>query len=56
MDKTVPLIVPQVNMDDAYDNFNIIEALEIEFLDDRMIAVDLQKNLQMKSVCLIHHE
>ena len=27
------------------DNFNIIEALEIEFLDDRMIAVDLQKNL-----------
>ena len=26
------------------DNFNIIEALEIEFLEDRMIAVDLQKN------------
>lgn len=24
MDKTVPLIVPQVNMEDAYDNFNII--------------------------------
>lgn len=24
MDKTVPLVVPQVNMDDAFDNFNII--------------------------------
>ena len=44
MDKTVPLIVPQVNMDDAYDNFNIIAnpncstiqaVLPLKVLDDK---------------------
>lgn len=44
MDKTVPLIVPQVNMDDAYDNFNIIAnpncstiqaVLPLKILDDK---------------------
>lgn len=44
MDKTVPLIVPQVNMDDAYDNFNIIAnpncstiqaVLPLKMLDDK---------------------
>lgn len=44
MDKTVPLIVPQVNMDDAYDNFNIIAnpncstiqaVLPLNVLDDK---------------------
>lgn len=44
MDKTVPLIVPQVNMEDAYDNFNIIAnpncstiqaVLPLKVLDDK---------------------
>lgn len=44
MDKTVPLIVPQVNMEDAYDNFNIISnpncstiqaVLPLKVLDDK---------------------
>ena len=44
MDKTVPLIVPQVNIEDAYDHFNIISnpncstiqaVLPLKVLDDK---------------------
>ena len=44
MDKSVPLIVPQVNMEDAYDNFNIISnpncstiqaVIPLKVLDDK---------------------
>ena len=44
MDKSVPLVVPQVNMEDAYDNFNIISnpncstiqaVIPLKVLDDK---------------------
>ena len=47
MDKSVPLVVPQVNMEDAYDNFNIISnpncstiqaVIPLKVLDDKLYS------------------
>ena len=35
MDKSVPLVVPQVNMEDAYDNFNIISNPKLYLVQEK---------------------